>query len=122
MLVGRPGTVGVHALGEGDAPLERSVLKLEVVVGARARRARTRTFSGHDQRALAQDDVHALGIHAGELDDDVELEWVLGAEDVHSGAETSPRVDEVGYAPEIVEELGQLLLQTPQVARLVHVR
>src|SRR4030095_14283143 len=74
-----------------------------------------------DERARRRGDVHLVGLHAGELDDDRDARRGGGVVRVDSGPEARARGRQTRGAPEVREELLDLALEPVDVASPWHV-
>ena len=83
---------------------------------------RSLTHTRDDERRAGGDDPHRGGVDAGQLDENVQRGWVVGAVAVALGQEATPLADEARHFPEVGEKLLDLPLKIAQVAAPGHVR
>ena len=118
MLVARLGLAGVEVVAERDAPLERAVVDLDVLVAPGLHR-RAAPLARDDEDAVHDGELDLGGIHARQLDDDVDGGRLLRP----VGVDPRPEAGALGrhaVVAEVGEELLHLGLQPVHVSAGSH--
>ena len=113
-LVRRGRAVGVDVLPELDAPLERAVLDLHLLVPRSGSIGRSRTPETVNDRPATRTSMD-VGIGAGQLEHDVECGRVVGAEAVALRPVAAAHSGEARHLPHVREQLLDLALEVVEV-------